>query len=435
MNDRFLPNLAARIWDTPLMIHPDKLQVIVSALGARIGARGVVLPDVPDWALAPAAASASSNNETPRGLRNVRGVAVIDVIGTLVHRPGMFDAVSGLTSYERIGNLLDHAARDASVHSILLLVDSPGGEVSGVFELADRIRETEKPVYALAADMAASAAYALAAAADQVFVSQASFSGSIGVVLARWDESAMLEDAGVRITLLHAGARKIDGNSVTPMTDDEQAALQALVDRQYGIFVDKIAAFRGLEPAAVRATEAGLFVGGDAVAAGLADGVSTLEALIERLNEESGGPRTAPSTQGGIQMDKQEKTTVTTQAELEEAFPELVGALRQEATEAGASAERARIKAILDLQAPGHEDFVHEQAFEPAMTADSVSRQILEREAGKRGARLSALKKDEEDLDAPAADVDSGLDDGDRLAAQALELHRSTMGRKAAPAH
>lgn len=421
MNDRFLPHLAARIWDTPLLIHPDKLHVILGVLGPRIGARNIVVPDVGDWALEPSAASTSSDRETPRGMRVVRGVAVIDVIGTLVHRPGMFDALSGLTSYERIGALLDHAERDTSVHSILLLVDSPGGEISGLFELADRIRDLEKPTYALAADMALSAGYALAAAADRLLVSQGALTGSIGVVMARWDESAFLENAGFRVTLLHAGARKVDGNSVTPMTDDEQTALQGMIDRYYGLFVGKVAAFRAIDPEAVRATEAGVFVGDDSVDVGLADGVATLEELIEQMSSDFGVPSLAATNHGRTHMKDQETTTpastVTTSAELEAAFPELAEEIRSEA----AAAERARIEAILDLEAPGHEDFVHEQAFDASTTADSVSRQILERDAAKRSAKLSALRKDEAALDAPAAAAHADeMETEDRVAARIL---------------
>ncbi|MGD7175730.1 S49 family peptidase, partial [Ralstonia pseudosolanacearum] len=169
--------------------------------------------------------------------------------------------------------------------AILLDVDSPGGESGGVFDLADRIRAAAaiKPVWAAANDMAFSAAYALACAASRVFVSRTGGVGSIGVIAMHVDQSVKDAKDGVRYTAVFAGARKNDLNPHEPITDEAQAQLQAEVSRIYRLFVATVGSYRGLSAEAVTATEAGLFFGQDAVAAGLADAVGTFEDALAQL--------------------------------------------------------------------------------------------------------------------------------------------------------
>jgi ClpP class serine protease len=145
------------------------------------------------------------------------------------------------------------------VRAILLDVDSPGGETGGVFDLADRIRAASrvKPVWAVANDMAFSAAYALASAAERVFVSRTSGVGSIGVIALHADQSAKDEQDGVRYTTVFAGARKNDLNPHAPLSDEAFAGLEAEVNRVYDLFVGTVAQHRG-SPRLVRATRGAL---------------------------------------------------------------------------------------------------------------------------------------------------------------------------------
>ena len=133
-----------------------------------------------------------------------------------------------------------------------------------MFELADRIRAAtrEKPVWAVANDRAFSAAYALAAAADEVFVTRTGGVGSIGVIAMHADQSRKDEQDGYRFTAIYAGQHKNDFSPHAPLSDDARAALQAEVDRLYGIFTESVATHRGLTVEAVRGTEARLYFGG-----------------------------------------------------------------------------------------------------------------------------------------------------------------------------
>lgn len=263
-----LPHLASRIFWTPLLINRAKLDVILSVVGPRLG-------------IAPPAADMALPASRP-GAPSAPGIAVIPVQGTLVKRTLGLDAASGLVSYAEIGAMLDAAVRDPQVTGILLDVDSPGGETGGVFELARAVRtaSTIKPVWAVANDSAFSAAYAIAAAAQRVIVTETGGVGSIGVIALHVDQSVKDANDGYRYTAIIAGARKADFSPHEPLDDDARAALQAEVDRLYGIFVDHVAAMRGITQDVVRATEAGLYFGTNAVDSGLADAVMSLDAAL-----------------------------------------------------------------------------------------------------------------------------------------------------------
>ena len=137
-------------------------------------------------------------------------------------------------------------------------------------------------------DRACSAAYALAAACDMVYVSRTACVGSVGVVAYHEDRSAADSMAGVRIEYVYAGKHKIDANPHEPLTDQARVAVQAEVDRLYDLFAETVAACRGLSVDAVRATEAGIYFGADAITAGLADRIGTISDAIAGLTEPGG---------------------------------------------------------------------------------------------------------------------------------------------------
>jgi len=268
-----LPHLAARLFGVPLAIHRPKLDVILSVLGTRIGLTDMVVPA--DYA------------PTTRPLSPATGkVAVIPIHGTLVRRTSGLEAASGLASYTDIAAQIDAALASPDVAAILLDVDSPGGESGGVFDLADRIRATAqvKPVWAVANDIAFSAAYALASAASRVFVARTGGVGSIGVIAMHVDQSVKDAKDGLHYTAVFAGERKNDLNPHEPISDAAHAVLKAEVDRIYGLFVETVARHRRLDADAVRATEAGLFFGDAAVASGLADAVGGFDDALAQLN-------------------------------------------------------------------------------------------------------------------------------------------------------
>jgi signal peptide peptidase SppA len=214
-------------------------------------------------------------------------IAVIPIHGSLLKRAMPVQAASGLLAYEDIGAMLDAAIADPGIDAVLLDVDSPGGEVGGCFELAARIRQAAavKPVWAVANDSAFSAGYALACAASRVLVTQTGGVGSVGVIALHVDQSGADAQDGLRYTPIFAGAHKNDYSPHAPLSDPARAALQAEIDRLYGLFVDHVAAMRGMSADAVRSTEAALFFGPRAVETKLADGVADLPQALQQLSE------------------------------------------------------------------------------------------------------------------------------------------------------
>jgi signal peptide peptidase SppA len=267
------PHLAGRLFGVPLLIYRPKLDVILSVMAPRLGLDGTL----------PQAALPSSRpvaSPTP-------GIAILPIHGSLVRRTLGMEAESGLLSYQAIQVGLAAALADPAVAGILLDVDSPGGEAGGVFDLADRIAAAAKvkPIWAIANESAFSAAYALASAASRLVVTRTSGIGSVGVIAMHIDQSGLDAKAGLQYTPIVAGAHKNDLSPHTAITDEARAMLQAEVDRLYGLFIDTVASHGRLTADALRATEAGLYFGDAAVAAGLADAVATFDDTLAEMSD------------------------------------------------------------------------------------------------------------------------------------------------------
>lgn len=210
--------------------------------------------------------------------------AVIPIHGILTKKPGAFDDFLGMTSYERIHKQIAEALENKEIETILLDVDSPGGEVSGVFDLADFIynARAQKKIIAMANDDAYSAAYAIASSSEKVFVSRTSGVGSIGVIASHVDQSGFDERQGIKYTTVFAGSRKNDLNPHEPITSESLENLQNEVNRLYEMFSQLIARNRNLSVEAIKNTEAGLYFGKNAVEIGLADGVTIFSEFINK---------------------------------------------------------------------------------------------------------------------------------------------------------
>jgi signal peptide peptidase SppA len=266
----FLPHVASRVFGSPLLIQPRKLDVILRVLGPRIGLSGKML--FPD--------DDGDEDPTDRNPYTVTpdGIAVISVAGSLVRKSSFMDAYSGLTSYAAIETEFLDAVTNPSVKGILLDIDSPGGECAGCMDLADEIykQRGSKPIYAIANESMFSAAYALGSAADKIFVTRTGGVGSIGVICLHVDQSGMDAQEGLKFTPIYAGDHKNDFTPHEPLADDVKNEMQGEVDRLYDMFVDTVARNRGISTQRVKDTQAALFWGPDAVKSGLADSAGNI---------------------------------------------------------------------------------------------------------------------------------------------------------------
>lgn len=217
------------------------------------------------------------------------GIAIIPVQGLLVQKLGCLHSYWGMTGYDGIRVKLLAAAQDPEVQGIAFDVDSYGGMVAGCFDLVDEIYAARKlkPLRAILTENACSAAYAIASAAHEISLPRTGIAGSIGVVCMHVDFSRALDEWGLKITLIHAGARKIDGNPYEPLPDAVRDRWQAEIDDVAAIFHAAVARNRGpnrgLDAKKIAAMEAATYRGEEAVAAGLADRVESPDQAVARF--------------------------------------------------------------------------------------------------------------------------------------------------------
>lgn len=352
------PHLVARIFGRPLAVAPAYLQVALEGVGPRLLDGGDRLPEPAGMRERKLERSAAHKAQAGTfGYQSPSRLAVVPIHGALAMRGGVDAASNELKSYDAIRHELRSALADQSVGGVLLDVDSPGGEVAGLPELAAEIlaARSSKPVFAIANTDAFSAAYWLACGAEQIWVTPSGSVGSIGVVAAHLDVSGRDAQKGERWTFIHAGAKKVDGHSHAPLAPSVHAEIQADVDRLRGEFVEHVARARGVDVAAVRATEAGVIPAHAAIAARLADHVGTYEQAINALADRvSRGSTTKPRAARGAKsmpFDKSDPEFLAFLAEHDAKADAKVSTLEARLTTAeklaadAAAKEKARVEA------------------------------------------------------------------------------------------
>jgi signal peptide peptidase SppA len=216
------------------------------------------------------------------------GVAVIELQGVIAKRMNLMTQISGGTSSELVGKDLAAALADSAVHSIILAFDSPGGTVDGTQALADQIyaARARKPIVALASGVMASAAYWIGSAATAVYAAEpTTIVGSIGIVAKHVDVSGAEARAGVKTTEIYAGKYKRIASEYEPLSSDGRQSMQDHVDYMYSVFLGAVARNRGvaLDTVLKRMADGKLFIGEQAISAGLVDGIATEADLVSKL--------------------------------------------------------------------------------------------------------------------------------------------------------
>lgn len=300
MPEHTLAHLSGRLFNTPLYITPGKLEEIMSVVLPRMLGQA---PPLQASATAPSVKAAVADLpliQTASGQR----IEVIRVFGTLVHRSGWMDAESGLCSYETIRKQFRTARNSAEVAGIIFHLDSNGGEGAGLFPLIDEIYNARgiKPIHAFVDERAYSAGYGIASACSVVHIAATAGVGSVGVIAQHLDQSEWNKKTGLVFTPVFAGARKNDFSPHQPLSAEALAVLNEIVQDGYTLFTKVAARNRNLSINAVRDTEAGLYMGDKAIAAGLADGIKTWDQAVEaissasRQNSQNGGTRMSKAT-------------------------------------------------------------------------------------------------------------------------------------------
>jgi signal peptide peptidase SppA len=274
--------LAQRVFNRPLIIAPEKAEVIVAALAERLGVAFLTRFEGEAVALGDFDAGEPARE---RCYELIAGTAIVPIQGTLVQKLGSLRPYSGMTGYDGTRALFLQALHDPEVDAIVLDIDSPGGEVAGCFDLVDTIFAARgtKPVHAILNETAYSAAYAIASAADRVTVPRTGGTGSIGAICMHVDMSRAIGTAGLKVSMIRFGERKAEGNQYEPLTDAARSGIQADIDAVGELFLATVARNRGLDAAKLRALQAVTLQGEAGVAAGLADAVAAPDEAFAEL--------------------------------------------------------------------------------------------------------------------------------------------------------
>jgi signal peptide peptidase SppA len=282
--------LVAEYLATPWALMPERLSAVTAVIARWSGdarASDEVMHSV----------AADRNARDARRQASVSnsggGIAVLPLYGIVTQRGNMVDDVSGpgTASTQQFSNILRAALQDETVSQILIDIDSPGGSVYGVAELADEIvsARAQKPVVAIANSLAASAAYWIGCSASEFYVTPGGEVGSIGVWQAHQDYSKAMDEAGVKTTLISAGKFKVEGNPYAPLDEEAQGFMQSRVDDYYAAFTKAVAKGRGVPISQVRdGMGQGRVLGADAaLASSMVDGIATFEDVVKKMRRDA----------------------------------------------------------------------------------------------------------------------------------------------------
>lgn len=288
--------VASRLFNSPLMIRPEKAEMLCAALVDRLGIAKLDKVDGTSLEASQLRQMAMDDDyyyvkpKTARDMYTVaRGVATIPISGTLVHKLGGVEPYSGMVGYDCLHKVIGDALVNEEVGALLLDIDSPGGEVAGGFEFARWLRKQtlkadgEKPIVAFANEMACSGAYAIASSCDAIMTTDTGIIGSIGVYTLHVDMTKGLSKNGVEVTMIRAGERKARGAAFEHADKETFSKLEAWVEETWGIFADHVALGRPLTAEAVLDLEGDWFTGSDALDLGLVDAVDSPEAIFEAV--------------------------------------------------------------------------------------------------------------------------------------------------------
>lgn len=342
-------------------------------------------------------------------------VAIVPVIGPIFRYANLFTEISGASSVQNLAVDLQTALDDQSIRGIVLEIDSPGGQVAGISEFAAQIRAGNilKPIVAYISDTGASAAYWLASAAGEIVAADTARIGSIGVVMQAMSGD---EEGTIKFISSQSPLKQAD-----PKTDVGKLQYQKTVDALAEVFIGAVAEYRNTTREAVIANfgYGGMVIATEAIAAGMADRLGSLESLILRLSSTSltasrsgqvhqlsnpgrslsgveGRSLLTSSRQGNLAMNQ---PLPLTREIIAADHPDLYKAITEEAYAAGlnagiaqgSEAERSRIQGIEALATLGHDKLIAEFKYDGKTTAEQAALKILTAEKDTRASMATKL--------------------------------------------
>lgn len=397
-------------------------------------------------ALAGKAAHASLSPSGGNPFASDKEIAVIPVLGPIFPRANLMTMISGATSIQKLTAQFKAAMEDPNIGGIILSVDSPGGEVTGVSEFAQMVFEArgKKPITAYVPGMAASAAYWIASAAEEIVIADTGEAGSIGVVAAYVDDKEAQKKKGV---YTHEIVSSQSPNKRPDMGSKEgRALIQSTVDDLAAIFISTVARNRGVSEDHVSDEfgQGAMFVGARAADRRMVDKVGTFETVVQgfqarikdkedqlfyggsKMSGANTNPATAAKPKGKEEEDKEKedakgKGKANADEDEDDDEKDAKGKGKGKGAQAAAhdpaiaaqaavDAERARIQGIESLNVPGYAEFIAARKWEAGMTKEKLSALILEDQEAKRKAKGTATRDDALDLAKHSATIGNGGD-------------------------
>lgn len=299
-----------RVGASPWAIHPQTLATILQVIGEVSAGAKLDEDEVRERV----------GGRTREAKDPVGSVAVLDLYGPIMPHENIFTWLGGGTSVETFQQELRGALSAKDIKTIVLNIDSPGGEVSLVPELAAEVKaaRSKKKIVAVANTFAASAAYWVASQASELYVTPSGEVGSIGVYSAHQDISALEEAVGIKTTLVSAGKYKVERNPFEPLDDTAREEMQRSVDETHAIFVKAVAQGRGTTIENVRKNygQGRMVRPADALKTGMVDGIATLDEVLQRALDGAPSKRSLePEPDGATTQEYEpEPSRATTQA-------------------------------------------------------------------------------------------------------------------------
>lgn len=366
-------------------------------------------------------------------------VAIVAIDGPLMQRSGSWDG------YDAIRSRFAAAIADHEVEAVVLKISSPGGVCAGCFSAVRAMRELKaqsgKLVIAFADEHAFSAAYAMASVADEIYLPKEGGVGSVGVIGVLEDWTAAAEQMGIRVAVITSGKQKADGHPFIALKPDVLARTQARINSLAVSFAEAVGEARGMTPEAVLALEAACLFGDDAVKAGLADGVLSLEQVLDLANTRAStrattslarasAPETQPMTTKNDAPAAAKIETLTSELTVTHSEFALAAGLSHDASRGDVLAEMARVRG-------DHEALLGVCGAKNKADAIGKVTALVERaEAGDKAvAELAGLKVKQEAADASAL-IAKAISDG-KVASNGEKAHAifAKFGMEALQAH
>lgn len=347
-----LSNIMALIADTKWAISPATLDAIVSIVQRESHATFEHFHQVKKDAYVGDLGNRITGTFFSSKLGST-GIIVLD--GPILPRAGVLKGMSGpeLASYERLSQDLDILENDDSINTILFVLDSPGGAISGVHEFGEMIKKSKKKTQAYVMGNAASAAYWIASSTSEIYSAPTGESGSIGTVATIRDYREADKKSGVKTIEIVSAVSPYKRRDYD--TDEGKAAVQKIVDQLGEIFVATVAENRKVSRDHVLAHfgQGDMLVAEDALKAGMIDGIMSLRDLLSKNN------LTHTTPKGSLSMTVEEF-----KKENSEGYAQIIAL--------GAAQERERLSAIDAITHPGAKDLVAAAKADPNGSAADV---------------------------------------------------------------